>query len=80
MSQPTSIQFQVLQGRLERIDFGHSITAEQQDDGTIRINAAGTYFVRSSDAMDTLLNDMDDLDLDLQPDQVFDSMVELLDC
>lgn len=79
MSQPTSIQVRVLQSRLERIDFGHPVTAGQMSDGTIRINAAGSYHVRTSDEMDTLLNDMDDLDLDLQPNELFDSMVRLLD-
>ena len=79
MSTPTQIQFKQLERLVANLEMSIPVHCRQHDDGSVQVDAGNPFVIRDGDQMDVFLNDVMDINTDVEPDELFDDFLGLLD-
>lgn len=79
MSPPNQIQFRQLERVLGRLSLSIPVSCRLLEDGSVRIDAGNPFRIRDRDQMDAFLNDVMDIHTDVEPDELLDDLLALLD-
>ena len=79
MSAPTEIQFKQLKRLLENLRMAIPVHCRRLENGSVQVNVGNPYVIRDGSQMDAFLNDLMDINTDVEPDELYDAFVALLD-
>ena len=79
MSTPSQIQFRQLERLLGNLSLSIPVLCRQLQDGSVRIDAGNPFRICDRDEMDAFLNDVMDINTDVEPDELLDELLDLLD-
>lgn len=79
MSAPTEIQFKQLKRLLENLKMAIPVHCRQLENGSVQVYVGNPYVIRDGSQMDAFLKDLMDINTDVEPDELYDGFVGLLD-
>ena len=78
MTSPTEIQFKQLERLVGNLEMSIPVYCRRHDDGSVQVDAGNPYVIDDGDQLDSLLNDIMDINTDVEPDELFDEFVGIV--
>ncbi len=75
MATPTEIQFQQLQRLISNLPLPIPAHVRRLHDGAVRVDVGNPHLIRDDDSMDSLLNDLQDIDDTIDPDDLYGELL-----